>query len=195
MSILIVGIAYILWDIAATARGDWAFNPEFLLGLNIFNLPVEEVLFFVTVPYACLFIYETLAFYLKEKEILKSEKPFLALAAGFLVLAIVFYYQDYTATVSIFTGLFLAAAVKFFPELLRSKLFWLYAIITLIPFLLVNYFLTSLPIVTYGDQAFSSVRFITIPIEDFLYSFSLLSFYLFFYLIFKEKWLIKSASQ
>ena len=45
-SIFIVGSIYIAWDIIATARGDWAFNKEYILGVHIFNLPLEEVLFF-----------------------------------------------------------------------------------------------------------------------------------------------------
>ena len=57
----------------------------------------------------------------------------------------------------------------------------------LIPFLIVNYLLTSIPAVTYNETAFSVIRFITIPYEDFLYSFSMISLWILFYELAKEK--------
>ena len=34
-SIAFISTAYIVWDVIATKRGDWAFNPEHLLGIDI----------------------------------------------------------------------------------------------------------------------------------------------------------------
>ena len=44
----------------------WGFNNDYLLGIYLFNLPLEEILFFITVPYACVFIYECLNVYIKK---------------------------------------------------------------------------------------------------------------------------------
>ena len=56
---------FVPWDIAFTHMGVWGFNPQYLSGYRIFNLPIEEVLFFVVVPYACVFIYDCLNSYIK----------------------------------------------------------------------------------------------------------------------------------
>src|SRR6056300_394436 len=56
-AILIIGIPFLIWDVWFTKMGVWGFNPDYLVGLDIVNLPIEEVLFFVVVPYACTFIY------------------------------------------------------------------------------------------------------------------------------------------
>ena len=63
ISMVIVGGVYIYWDVLATERGDWAFNDSYILGIRFFGLPLEEILFFVTVPYAMIFLYETFNFY------------------------------------------------------------------------------------------------------------------------------------
>ncbi|MEJ5262936.1 MAG: lycopene cyclase domain-containing protein [Ignavibacterium sp.] len=180
-SILIVSTAYIIWDVFATKRGDWAFNPEHLLGIYFFGLPLEEILFFITVPYSCVFIYETVKFYVKEKELRINKNLFWFVALLFLVIAVVFNYQHYTFTVTIFTAIFFILAILIKPRLLNSYQFWLTMLISFLPFLIVNYFLTSIPVVTYNDAAFFGRRFITIPLEDFLYSFSMISLWILFY--------------
>ena len=57
-SIVVVSGAYISWDMLVTQWGEWSFNPRYISGIKVLNLPLEEILFFITVPYACLFIYE-----------------------------------------------------------------------------------------------------------------------------------------
>lgn len=186
-SILIVSTAYIIWDIFATKRGDWAFNPGHLVGIYFFGLPLEEVLFFITVPYSCVFIYETVKFYTKEKTLNISKNVFLVIGVILILLGIIFNYQHYTFTVSVFTGVFFLLAVYLKINLLHSFHYWLTMLISFIPFLIVNYFLTSIPIVTYNDSAFFGKRFITIPLEDFLYSFSMISLWILFFEVFNKR--------
>jgi len=47
----------------------------------------------------------------------------------------------------------------------------------------VNYILTSLPVVTYNSEAIWGKRILTIPVEDFLYSYVLLSLCLYVYFL------------
>src|SRR5688572_20985939 len=56
-AIALTAAAFVVWDHFFTAHGLWTFNPKYITGYRILGLPVEEVLFFFTVPYACLFIY------------------------------------------------------------------------------------------------------------------------------------------
>jgi len=186
-SIAFVSTAYIIWDAIATKRGDWAFNPEHLLGVYILGLPLEEILFFITVPYSCIFIYETVSFYLKEKQLNINPKYFIIPSFFFIAMGIFFYDQHYTFTVSIFSAAFFIGSILFKEKLLLSKNFWITMLISFLPFLIVNYFLTSIPIVNYNDAAFSGKRFITIPYEDFLYSFSMIALWILFYELAKKK--------
>jgi len=50
------------WDVFATWRGHWYFNPQGVFALRIINLPVEEVLFFIVIPFCCIFTWEALKY-------------------------------------------------------------------------------------------------------------------------------------
>ena len=173
-----VGIIYIIWDSIAVLRGDWNFNREYVYGLTIFNLPFEEILFFITVSYSCIFIYEVLKNYLVNKELIINNIIFYLFILIFLVAAIIFNSQYYTFTVLLFSAGFLIISFVFYKRILKSKIFWLTILISYLPFFIVNYFLTSLPVVSYSSNAIWGIRITTIPVEDFFYSFSMISFWI-----------------
>ena len=62
-SILIPMSFFIGWDFIATDRGHWSFNEKYITGVYIFNLPVEEVLFFIVIPFCALFSWEVVKYY------------------------------------------------------------------------------------------------------------------------------------
>jgi len=194
-SILIVGTSYILWDILVTFRGDWWFEDEFLIGIKIFGLPIEEILFFIVVPYACIFIYENLVYFVRDKKIPFNKWFYITLAAVFIIIGIIFRNQDYTILSMFSCALFFILTSTLKPEILKSRNYWFYIILSFIPFIIFNYLLTSLIVVGYNPDAIWggfgawNGRFFTIPFEDFFYNFSMLSFYLMLYLHLKEKWI------
>jgi len=57
-AILIPSVVFWIWDIVATARGHWSFNPDYVLGVQLVNLPVEEYFFFIVVAFVSIFTYE-----------------------------------------------------------------------------------------------------------------------------------------
>lgn len=54
------------WDVFATWRGHWEFNRNYVWEIRVLNLPLEEVLFFVVIPFCCIFSWEAIN-YLKSK--------------------------------------------------------------------------------------------------------------------------------
>ena len=50
------------WDVFATYRGHWSFNPDGVGGIRIINLPLEEWLFFIVIPFCCRFTWEALGY-------------------------------------------------------------------------------------------------------------------------------------
>lgn len=181
VAILVVGGLYIAWDIVVTAWGEWSFNPRYVTGIRVINLPLEEILFFVTVPYSCLFIYEALSTTGKNTEFRLAVGPVL-IAVVMLAAGSIFYFnQGYTSKTLASSALFLLLALWLDRPLLASRRYWIWIAICLIPFLIVNTILTALPVVRYNPIAIWGPRFITIPFEDFFYNFSLLSFYLLVY--------------
>lgn len=195
-SIFIVGLSYIIWDAIVTFRGDWAFNYQYLHGISILGLPIEEIMFFIVVPYSCIFIYENLNYFLKEKTIPFNHYLYTVIIIILIIGGLIFYHQDYTILALFSCAFFFIIALFFAPDILKSRNYWLYIVICMIPFVIFNYLLTSIPIVTYnpnaiwGGDGLWNGRFFTIPIEDFFYNFSMLSFYLLIYLFFKKRWII-----
>ncbi|MEZ5022048.1 MAG: lycopene cyclase domain-containing protein [Chitinophagales bacterium] len=55
-SIPLVAIFFMAGDIFYTQLGVWGSNPSYHLPFGIYNLPIEEISFFLVVPYACIFI-------------------------------------------------------------------------------------------------------------------------------------------
>ena len=68
LAILLPMIIFIAWDITAAHRGHWGFNPEYVTGLFIFNLPIEEILFFIVIPFAGLFTWEVVKYFSGQKK-------------------------------------------------------------------------------------------------------------------------------
>ena len=187
LSLLIVSTVFIIWDAIATARGDWSFNEEHILGFTLLGLPIEEILFFVTVPYSCLFLYETIKLYIPEKAI--SVRPVWYYTASALLLGVALFFTDqyYTWTVLLFAAGFFLLAPLLHPVLIQSRNFYIFMAFSYLPFLVVNYILTSVPVVLYGNQAIWGGRFLTIPYEDFFYSFAMIGFWTLFYEFFRIK--------
>lgn len=187
ISTIIVGIPFIVWDIFATQRGDWAFNPKYISGIYFAGLPIEELLFFVTVPYSMIFLYEIAKHYLPSRKIRLEKRIIYAITIILLILAAYNYSQNYTWTVMIFSAFTLLIMGVSKLSFTKESRFWIYISLAFFPFALTNYFLTSLPVVQYNPESFSQIRITTIPLEDFFYSFALVTNYIYVYELVKSK--------
>src|SRR5689334_8340254 len=67
--ILSVGLFFIIWDSLATRQGHWSFAPERVMTPRIAGLPLEEILFFIIVPFACLTIFLVYHLYSEERKL------------------------------------------------------------------------------------------------------------------------------
>ena len=169
---LLPAVLYIVWDFYFTLKNVWSFNDYYITGIKIINLPVEEVLFFFVVPYCCVFIYECIKSYfpnLKNKPAADVILMFIALILW--VTGIIFYQKYYTSWTFILNALFIAIIYFFrnnFKTFDATSFLIAYGIM-LIPFLIVNGFLTKIPVVFYNNAENLGIRIYTIPFEDVFY--------------------------
>jgi lycopene cyclase domain-containing protein len=166
-------VVFIPWDMMKTDLDVWGFNPRYLLGFYIGNLPVEEWLFFIAIPYACLFTYHTLN-YLVKKDFLGqyADRITFIVAIVLLVIGLLNTGRLYTSVTFISTGIFLMFH-RFVVKGNYMGRFYLMYLVTLIPFFIVNGMLTGsfIPeeVVFYDNAQNLGIRLGTIPVEDLVY--------------------------
>ncbi|MFD2513436.1 lycopene cyclase domain-containing protein [Pontibacter locisalis] len=169
-AILVNAALFIAWDALFTEAGVWGFNKEYLTGIYILNLPLEEILFFITVPYACVFIYDVLNAYIR-KDILHPYAKVIAVAL-ILILPLIAVFNItrlYTSITFIALAVVHLVHLRYFDTRYLGR-FYLAYLVHLVPFLLVNGVLTYLPIVWYNDNFNLGLRIVSIPVEDTMYS-------------------------
>lgn len=174
MSITLVSGIFIIWDIIFTRLGFWGFNPDYLSGIYIANLPLGEWLFFMVIPFCCVFIYRVLQYFLPPQPL--SEKAVRNISnflIGFsIALAITFYDRWYTLLT--FGGLSILILIHL--RIWKTPwlgMFYLSFGFILIPFLVVNGILTGTgleeEVVWYNEQQMIGTRILSIPFEDAFY--------------------------
>ena len=185
--LVISGLLYLVWDYIFTVQNVWSFNPMYILGINFFNLPLEEILFFITVPFACIFIYECINSYFNP-----LINPKISRAISYVLIAssavLLFIYYDRLYSLINFSTLII---VLIFTLVKRIKFdmgkFYIAYLISLIPFYVVNGILTAIPIVLYNNTQNMGLRIGTIPFEDHFYAMSLILLNLIFFEHFRNK--------
>lgn len=95
--------------------------------------------------------------------------------------------KEYTilAMISVILAILLDLKLRVF--LIRNKEFWLFLLIITFFKFLVNGFLTGQNIVMYNLRFFLGIRIGSIPIEDFLFGFSMVTITIIFWEYFKIK--------
>lgn len=186
-SLFLTGILYLGWDYVFTIKQVWSFNPNYIVGIYFYGLPLEEILFFITVPFACIFIYQCLLAYIKTDYLATSAKYItIVLRYGSFILIII--YSDKLYSVINFFTLFCAMLfVQYKNKTLPMGRFYLAYLVTLIPFYIINGLLTSIPVVSYNNLENMGFRVGTIPFEDHFYSMSLFLINMLFFEYFKNR--------
>ena len=178
LSILITMCIFIPWDVIFTNNGFWGFNEAYFLGSKILALPIEEWLFFICIPYACVFTHYALLFYFPNKKIsLKNVKIISYFLVAILLLTIIFNYNKWYTLVNLtYAIILLTIILKTNIELLQT--YFLTFLVMLIPFFIINGILTGSfienEVVWYNNDENLGIRLFTIPIEDSIYAFTLI---------------------
>ena len=163
---------FLVWDALVTGR-HWWFNPAFTLDFLILGLPPGEILFFITVPYSSLFVWEVLAAYFRNKPL--SGAGLFQLIIMFLFIPGILFFltgKEYTGLV-----LFAISLVGIVDKLTHTQFFLQlrtcqYLILLTLLMLLFNGYLTARPVVLYNPAYQLNFRIFTIPVEDFFYGYS-----------------------
>ncbi|MBM1104814.1 lycopene cyclase domain-containing protein [Aurantibacter crassamenti] len=185
----LVALFFLAWDADFTFNKIWGFNPDYLTGIYILNLPIEEILFFLSVPYACVFTYFSMKYLVQHNPLAIYQKGITIVLLVFLLLVgLLSLDKWYTSITSLLTAVYLL-----FRLVRKKNLSYHYlSYFVIFPFFfLSNGILTGsfidAPIVWYNDDENLGIRLFTIPVEDVVYGMLLIFMNIDLYEYFKSK--------
>lgn len=192
--LVITGMLYLLWDYVFTVHEVWSFNADYILGIKLAGLPLEEILFFITVPFACIFIYECMISYFNMEIPEKIVKLISYFLIGVSTVLLFIFFDRVYSLINFSTLIVLLLYTIFTRTKLKMGKFYMAYAVSLIPFYIVNGLLTSIPIVMYNNSENMGFRIGTIPFEDHFYSMSLILMNLLFFEHFRKPTLNNAKS-
>lgn len=174
----LIAFFFIIWDVLFTKWRVWGFNEKYHQDYKILGLPIEEILFFFVIPFACVFIYKCLAYYCPKDWLAPYDKMISLGGGGLLLLVgIISWDKIYTSTTFLLTGSFLIFHYLKYQNTYRTRFYFAY-LISWVPFLIVDGVLTGgytvEPVVIYHPEEFLNFRITSVPFEDSIYGLLLL---------------------
>ena len=191
ISILISMLLFIPWDVFFTIEGIWGFNSNYYLGYKLLSLPIEEWLFFICIPYACVFTHFALLHYFSKLKLSSGVTKLISYLLILIFITIIIYNYDkwYTFVNFSLASILTLIVINKKPEILQS--FLLTFLVMLVPFFIVNGILTGSfienEVVWYTNSENLNIRLFTIPVEDSVYAFTLILLNLFIITSLKTK--------
>lgn len=188
---VIVALFFIAWDVWFTSRGVWWFNTKYTLGIVLAGLPLEEWLFFIFIPFSCVFTYFCLDKFFRWQH-LSAFNNIIVFVSIIVCAVVALRYADriytlVTAVVTIVTLLVFHFVMRVQWISQASLVFT----ILMLGFLPVNGILTGTglesPIVNYNPADFMGIRVFTIPIEDAVYGYTQFLWVLYFFKKFQPR--------
>ena len=177
-ALLITALFFIIWDIIFTKIGVWSFNPRYHTGIKFFELPIEECLFFICIPYSSIFIHYAFHYFCPTVSLSnQTVRRIYQLLLLILVPTILMHFDKWYTVIN-YSILVLVLTYTFYKEPHILNTFFITFLIILIPFAIVNGILTGSfidePVVSYNNDENLGIRLGTIPIEDVGYAFTMI---------------------
>lgn len=191
-AMFLVATPFLVWDEYFTTIGIWGFNPNYLSGIYLGHLPIEEILFFICIPYACVYSYHCFKVgkfnFIKETH---SRLITLLISATLLVILGFNFGKYYTTSTFLLLPISLLYLIYIRKAKYMKDIYFAYFFLQ-IPFFITNGLLTGSwidqAIVWYDDSQNMGVRIATIPFEDTFYGMLLILWNIALYEGFKQRY-------
>jgi lycopene cyclase domain-containing protein len=174
-AIVFSGAIFVMWNMRFNELLIWTYNPNYITGILLARVPLEEWISFLIIPFSSVYIY---AFLKIKLEKLDKQNIFVALSLllfiGMGTLAYVFRRNMF----SFFT--FFLGAIYLGYTVFRNRFKKYYTafygsfIVSLLPFIVVSIVALRLPVITYNTDHIIGIQVFGIPFERFFYLFLML---------------------
>ena len=142
-SIFIVASFYIAFDVYYTKIGVWGFNSLYHSNILLGGLPVEEWLFFFVIPYASIFLHESLVLYFPHFKLNSRVSQWLTVVLIISLLILITFNLGKAYTVYISSMVIVALVFALFDKSKVIHNYYSTFLFILIPFIAVNSILTG----------------------------------------------------
>ena len=174
-AIIFSGAVFIMLNIRFLESGIISFNANYLIGKNIFNLPVEEWLFLLILSLFSFSVYVLIA-----ERFGNFDKPNLFMGIS-VVLLLGFGFEAWFSRQKLVPFfIFFLLVIYFGYTLFRKRFkvhltkFYISYFFVAIPFFLINAFSNTLPVILYNNEHTLGIRLFNMPVEQFGYLFLLM---------------------
>lgn len=187
-AILFSGAVFIIWDIRFEQRSIWQFHPDYISGVILLDLPLEEWLYFIVISIFSVIVYEMVK--LHDNKFNKTNIYLIISLILFLLSCITAYYARFKLY-PFFTFFLLSVYLGY--TIFRNRFkkhyagFYLSYATLIIPYFIIEGIRTVLPIKEYNPEHIFGVRIFTVPVENFAYLFLLFLINITIYEYLKER--------
>jgi len=174
-ALIFSGAIFVLFNNRLHETGIIHFNTNYLLGGNIFNLPVEEWLFLLIMSLFAFSVY-----ILVSVRFANLEKPYFFMGIS-VVLLLAFGFEAWSSRQKLVPFfIFFLLVIYFGYTLFRNRFkshlakFFISYLIVVVPFLIIRAIVNSLPVILYNNDYILGLRLFNMPVEEFGYLFLLM---------------------
>ncbi|MCX2481317.1 lycopene cyclase domain-containing protein [Pedobacter sp. MC2016-15] len=163
------------------------FNPPYLSGMTLWELPIEELLLSLLLPLSGIAIYLFLNMRYKDNSL---EKYSLALSNMLLGVCIAMLYFGHQKLYTLFTFSILLVFLLYIEYVNKIRFmykFYRAFLVSLLLFYTVYGILTSIPVIQYTTEETLNFNFSHIPFESHFYYMSMLLLSIYLYELFKSR--------
>jgi lycopene cyclase domain-containing protein len=163
------------------------YNPPYLTGMTLWELPIEELLFSLLLPLAGTAIYLFLNIRYPDNT---PDKYSLAVSNIMLGICIAMLYFGHTKLYTVFTFAILLVFIVYVEYVNKIRFmyrFYRAYLVSLVPFYLAFAVLTTVPVVQYNRAETLDFNLVHIPFEAHFYFMGMLLLTIFLYEVFKAR--------
>lgn len=171
VTVAITTLFFVLFDSKFVILGAKFYNPEFNFGINLLNVPVEAILYWLVVSMGSLFIYKKICYSMPA---INKDNLFVIISLLLLGLTAFLFWFNRTKTYTFYVCLFFIFYFGYIIFRNRYKHilsdFYVAFFVGLFPWALMELFFVKLPVTSFEIQSISGLDILGLPVENlFLY--------------------------
>ena len=163
------------------------YNPPYLSGMTLWDLPIEELLLSLLLPLCGIAIYQFLNLRFPDNTRDKYSLAFSNIVLGICIAMLFFGHKKLYTLLTFSMLLVFILYIEYFNKLRFMYKFYRAYLVCLIPFYIVYSILTTIPVIQYNSEETLKFNLGHIPFENHFYFMGMMLLSVYFYELFKSR--------